>query len=504
MVIFSSSWLAALPQSPAKSAVVLDGRPLFEVSASSQSTAPVRANQIALQLQQAVRSAEPIQVRVEKRDNFPTIILNERYLMTVTAQDTVAGITPEQRAVQWVRQLQNTLEQAQAERSAAYLRQTILIAIAIILLGSIAHRWLGWVVKRCSQLAQRLLHDEADPSTLETVKLLELVLKIVLAIARTGLWMIIVLYLANLFPFSRRLSYQITSFLVTSFTSPLLTLGGKSYTVIALAILAAMLSGWAILAGALTNLLRSRILSLAGINRGAQEAIAVLTRYTLIAIGTLVIVQIWGLDITSLTLLASGLGLGIGLGLQNITKNFISGLILVFERPIQVGDFVEVGELKGTVERIGGRSTEIRTIDRISIIVPNSRFLEMEVINWSHGNPISCLHLPLGVARGSNLQKVKAALLEVARSHPTVLKKPPPDVLFIGFGEDTLNFELLVWTLEPSNQFFLKSDLFFHIYEVLMEKEIKVPLPQRELHISPQLQSTLERLAAKAEDVLPE
>jgi small-conductance mechanosensitive channel len=198
------------------------------------------------------------------------------------------------------------------------------------------------------------------------------------------------------------------------------------------------------------------------------------------------------------------LSIGLGIGLQNIAKNFGSGLILVFERPIQVGDFIEVGDLHGTVERIGARITEIRTLDRVSIIVPNSRFLDSEVINWSHGNPISRLHLPLGVAYGSDPQHVRTVLIEAARSHPKVLASPDPSLLFKGFGDSSLDFELLVWTAEPDKQFLLKSDLYFLIYEVLNQNQIEIPFPQRDLHlrsgkmeVSTQLESALIGLADK-------
>ncbi len=207
---------------------------------------------------------------------------------------------------------------------------------------------------------------------------------------------------------------------------------------------------------------------------------------------------------SSLTILASALSIGLGIGLQNIAKNFGSGLILVFERPIQVGDFIEVGDLNGTVERIGARSTEIRTLDRVSIIVPNSRFLDSEVINWSHGNPISRLHLPLGVAYGSDPQQVRTVLIESASGHPKVLASPAPSLLFKGFGDSSLDFELLVWTAEPDKQFLLKSDLYFLIYEVLNQNQIEIPFPQRDLHlrsgkveISSQLESALIGLADK-------
>jgi small-conductance mechanosensitive channel len=321
-------------------------------------------------------------------------------------------------------------------------------------------------------------------------------------IARIFIWVVAALYIANLFPTSRSLSYQIKNILLSSFTAPLLTLGKTSYSVTDLLILGGLLFGLVLLARVSTNLLRDRVLSLAGLNRGAQEAITVLAQYSLIFIGTLVLLQIWGLDLSSLTILASALGIGLGIGLQDIAKNFGSGLILVFERPIQVGDFIEVDDLNGTVERIGARSTEIRTLDRVSIIVPNSRFLDSEVINWSHGNPISRIHLPVGVAYGSDPNRVRSALLEAASSHPKVLPSPPSQVLFKGLGDSALDFELLVWTAEPDKQFLLKSDLYFRLYEVLCQQQIEIPFPQRDLHLRsgtlelpPELKSALIGLA---------
>jgi small-conductance mechanosensitive channel len=244
-----------------------------------------------------------------------------------------------------------------------------------------------------------------------------------------------------------------------------------------------MLLGLIAVASKATQLLKSRILKIAGMNRGAQEAVAIVTKYGLIFIGTLVLLQVWGLDISSLTIVVSALSVAIGFGLQDIAKNFGSGLVLLFERPIQVGDFVEVGEYSGTVERIGSRSTVIRTLDRVSIIVPNSRFLENEVINWSHDNPVSRLHLPVGVAYGSDIRAVEAALLDAAKGHPDVLLVPPPNVLFLGFGDSSLDFELLVWSAEPSKQYYLKSELYFRIYALLEQREIEIPFPQRDLHV---------------------
>jgi potassium-dependent mechanosensitive channel len=278
------------------------------------------------------------------------------------------------------------------------------------------------------------------------------------------------------------------------------TLGRQAYSIIDLLILGALLFSIITMAGVLTNLLRSRVLQRAGINRGLQEVIAMLTKYSVVTIATIILLQIWGLDLSSLAILASALGVGIGFGLQDIAKNFGSGLVLVFERPIQVGDFVEVGEFKGTVEQIAARSTEIRTLDHVSIIVPNSRFLEKEVINWSHRNPVSRLHIPVGVAYQADPQTVQTALLEAAQNHPDVLPSPPPTVLFQGFGDSALNFELLVWTSTPNRQFLLRSDLNFLIFETLKRWHIEIPFPQRDLHlrslqVAPELRETLSQIS---------
>lgn len=497
-------WLApAIAQTPAKAPVVLDGQQLFQISSSGQFSAQERANLVNLQLKDAVQFQEPIQVKIEQRNQLPTILLNDRYLLTVTEQDTVpSSITPNEQASIWAQQIQKVLQQAQAERTATYLWQTSLLAVGFVLIAAVLNWLLGWIEDYFFQAASRRLSLNAEEgSDFEPLRTLEFLFKLVLAIARIGLWVGVVLYVTNLFPLTRRWSYRITNILVTSFTSSVLTLGNNSYSVIQLLILAGLLFGLVIFAGTVTNILRSRVLRFAGINRGAQEAIVILAKYSLIFVGTLVLLQVWGLNISSLAIVASALGVGIGFGLQDIAKDFGSGLVLVFERPIQVGDFVEVGEYTGTVERIGARSTEIRTLDRISIIVPNSRFLEKEVINWSHGNPISRLHLPVRVAYDSNPKAVEAALLEAACSHPNVLKSPPPQVFFKDFGDGALNFELLVWTAEPNMQFLLKSELYYSVYEVLQQRKIEIPFPQRDLHmrsgtlgLSPQIELALTQL----------
>lgn len=502
-------WSApGITQEPTQAAVTVDGQPIFQVTGSGEFTARERADLVNLQLKAAVESNQAAQIRVEQRNHQPTILLNDRYLLTVTRGDTAPNTDPNDQAQRWVQQLQVAITRSQAERAPGYL-QTMGILAVLLLLAALGLSWLlGWAVDRLLQTIQRRLPDTASAASGSTASTgLELFLKLMLVAARTALWVTIVLRIADLFPSTRRWSNQATSVLLSSFTAPVLTLDRNSYSLLDLLVLGALLCALVIGSRILTHFLKSRLLSATGINRGAQEAIAILIRYTLMTIGALVLLQIWGLNISSLTILASALGIGIGFGLQDIAKNFVSGLVLVFERPIQVGDFIEVGELHGTVERIGARSTEIRTLDHVSIIVPNSRFLQQEVINWSHRNPTSRLHLPVGVSYDADPALIRSVLLEAAQHQPGVLQTPAPQVFFKGFGDSALNFELLVWIAEPNRQFVISSDLYFRIFEVLRERRVEIPFPQRDLHLrsgsltlSPHIESALLRLSSQFPD----
>jgi small-conductance mechanosensitive channel len=169
--------------------------------------------------------------------------------------------------------------------------------------------------------------------------------------------------------------------------------------------------------------------------------------------------------------------------LQDITKNLISGVVLLFEKPIQTGDFVELGDLCGTVQGIRLRSTVIRTIDHIAIIVPNSEFLDRQVVNWSHHDSVSRLRLSVGVAYGSDTQRVRRSLLEAARQCAQVLSVPAPEVQFTGFGDSSLDFLLLVWIRDPGDQFTVTSDLNFAIDARFRLAGIQIPFPQRDVHL---------------------
>ncbi len=492
----------AIAQSSKEASVVLDGRQIFQVSDSEELPAQRRANLINSQLQAVVESQKPPELKIEERNQSPVILLNDRYLLTVTDRDAAFGSTPHEQAKIWAEGIEQAVQQARKERSIQFLWRTSLLVAAAVVLALVLHWGLGYLWQRFRRRVPQLLASDHS-SDQSSSRALNLFLDLTLLLARAALWVAVVLWATNLFPLTRQWSYRIGNSLIASFASPILSVGQNSYSVIDFLILIGLLLGLVVLAGAATNLLRLRVLRLTRINRGIQEAIAIVTKYTLISIGALVVLQVWGFDLSSLTILASALGIGIGFGFQDIVKNFSSGFVLIFERSIQVGDFVEIGSLTGTVERIGARSTEIRTLDQVSIIVPNSRFLATEVINWSHRNPVSRIHLPVGVAYQSDVNVVRTALLEAAKDYPEVLSVPPPQVLFKGFGDSALDFELLVWISDPSKQPVITSELYFRIEAVLQRHQIEIPFPQRDLHmrsgalpieLSPQLKQALFQL----------
>ncbi|MBZ0166053.1 MAG: mechanosensitive ion channel [Candidatus Omnitrophica bacterium] len=205
--------------------------------------------------------------------------------------------------------------------------------------------------------------------------------------------------------------------------------------------------------------------------------------YVIILFGVVLAAQTIGFNFGTLAVAFGFLGVGIGLGLQNITSNFTAGLLLLVERPVAVGDFVNVEGQIGRVTDINMRATRIRTLDNIVIIVPNSKFVDQAVTNWSIEDQRVRLHNPVGVSYGSDVEKVTAALISVATAHPDVLQIPEPEVRFKGFGDSSLDFDLLYWIDEPRKQFLVQSDINYKIDEAFRRDGVTIPFPQRDLHI---------------------
>ena len=239
-----------------------------------------------------------------------------------------------------------------------------------------------------------------------------------------------------------------------------------------------------VVTGAIRRFLLHRALMRTSLDEGQRYAFAHIMGYVVYLTGLLVGLQLVGLDLSSLVLLGSAIGIGLGFGLQNIANNFVSGIILLTERPIRVGDRVEVGGTNGDVVRIGSRSTWVRTNDNVVIIIPNSEFINNRVTNWTANDRQVRFSVPLGVSYGSDPERVREVLLEVAGNHPDVLKDPEPEILFAGFGDSSLDFELRVWTIaRVKTPLPLSSELYFSIFRALKENGIEIPFPQRDLHI---------------------
>jgi small-conductance mechanosensitive channel len=226
------------------------------------------------------------------------------------------------------------------------------------------------------------------------------------------------------------------------------------------------------------------LLAKSKIDVGVRIAVGTIIRYIVLVIGIIVFLQSAGINLSAITVLAGALGVGIGFGLQNITNNFVSGIIILFERPIKVGDRIEMGDVSGDVVSISMRSTTIVTNDNISIIVPNSDFISSKVINWSHTDRNIRFNFTIGVSYNEDPQEVKKLLLEVVAENKGVLNKPEPDVLFKGYGDSSLDFNLRVWTREYINRpNVLKSQIYYAVFEKFKEHNIEIPFPQRDLHI---------------------
>ena len=228
----------------------------------------------------------------------------------------------------------------------------------------------------------------------------------------------------------------------------------------------------------------NRFLAKSGLDRSLQYAIAQIVSNVVLIVGIFIVLDNAGIHLGALTVFAGAVGVGVGFGLQNIASNFISGLVILAERPITVGDRVEVAGIAGQVQHIRARSTVIVTNDNITMVVPNTKFIDSPVTNWTYGDPRVRFRLPVGVAYGSDVNKVREALLAAANENPNTLKDPAPSVFLEKFGENSIDFELVVWSSEMSYRpRRYRSDLNFAIEEKLREAGIEIAFPQRDLHI---------------------
>ncbi|HEX2210882.1 MAG TPA: mechanosensitive ion channel domain-containing protein [Longimicrobium sp.] len=268
----------------------------------------------------------------------------------------------------------------------------------------------------------------------------------------------------------------------TRFDEPLFVIGGTAVTVASVIsfvvfLVAAYAASW-LLRRSLTRVYRRR-----AVDEGVQHALDRLLHYAVIALGAFVALDNLGVSVTALAGLGAVLAVGIGFGLQNIAQNFVSGLILLLERPVKKGDFVEVGDVRGTVRDIRARATVVTTLDNVDIIVPNGQFITEPVTNETYGDRRVRVRIKVGVAYGSDTARVRDILLRVAGDGPGVLADPPPQVLFREFGESSLDFELLAWLGDPRDENAAASELRFEIDRAFRAEGIEIPFPQRDVHL---------------------
>ena len=227
-------------------------------------------------------------------------------------------------------------------------------------------------------------------------------------------------------------------------------------------------------------------LKMTTMGQGARDALVTIIGYIMFLIAIMAGLSAAGFDFGNIAIIAGALSVGIGFGLQNIVNNFVSGLILLFERPIRKGDWIEVGGTEGVVKDIQIRSTIIQTFDRSDVIVPNSELISGQVTNWVLSSKTGRAILPVGVAYGTDTEKVRDVLMAIAEENDDVVKTgymPKPVVLFRGFGDSSLDFELRVFLHNVDSRLSVVSDLNFAIDKAFREEGIEIPFPQRDLHV---------------------
>jgi small-conductance mechanosensitive channel len=250
-----------------------------------------------------------------------------------------------------------------------------------------------------------------------------------------------------------------------------------------LTILSALVAMWVIfkIAKLVRFVLETDVMPRVELPRGVPGTISKITNYVILLIGFFVVVGMLGLDLGKIAIIAGALSVGIGFGLQNVVNNFVSGLILLFERPIKEGDSVELAEVSGVVEKIGMRASIVRTWQGADVIVPNANFISGAIINWTLHEEVRRIDIPIGVAYGTDPKRVLDLLLGVARAHPDVLGDPKPFAMLVRFGESSLDFELRAWA--GGDILRVGSELRVAVNRALREAGIEIPFPQRDLHL---------------------
>ncbi len=264
---------------------------------------------------------------------------------------------------------------------------------------------------------------------------------------------------------------------------PFFHIGSSPVSIISISLLLIIVSVSVFVARYTSLLLRKDVYPNTNIDPGVQNILDNFVKYLVIATGVIIGLQVNGINLSVFATIGAGLMVGVGFGLQNIASNFISGVVILLERPIKVGDYVEVDKICGTVDRIQARSTLIKTRENILMVVPNSKFISENVINWSLNDDNVLIEIPVGISYKSNPEAARDVLLAIAEDHEKILSKPPPVVLLEKFDNSSINMTLEVWITDVQRRFEIISDVNFLIYRRFNESGVVIPFPQLDVHM---------------------
>ena len=268
-----------------------------------------------------------------------------------------------------------------------------------------------------------------------------------------------------------------------AFNAPLFSLGQDPVTPLSLIVMVVIIVATWIISGRARTVFERRITGVAGMSEGTRHAIGALVRYSILFVGMFIGLRSVGFQLDAILVATGALGIGIGFGLQNIANNFVSGVILLAERPVKVGDVVHTGGVLGTVERVGPRATTIRQFDQTQAIVPNGELISSVVTNWTLDDRRVRIDFVVGVAYGSDTELVGQLIHDCIAAHPDILDEPEPRVLFVEFGDSSLNFRILTYVADIAQRLITQSDLHYAIDRAFREHDVEIPFPQRDLHL---------------------
>ncbi len=347
---------------------------------------------------------------------------------------------------------------------------------------TIANAFAGFLLIVSASIINGLIELTIDSKSLQRINVFRLhgtlIKKKITDIVNLGAiiyWVVIMMRSINI---DRKVIDGLTSFFTKEWS-----IGSTSFSVGSVFIFFFVIWLSVVISKIIRTILEEDVLDNLNLAKGVPRTISVMIGYALVTLGVLLAVSAAGMPLTSLTILFGAFGVGIGFGLQNIFNNLVSGLILLFERPIQLDDTIEVGTLIGKVKSMGIRSSHVRTFDGAEVIVPNGQLISQEVVNWTLSDQQRRIEVIAGVAYGSDPHLVQKLFLKELENHPDILKEPAPSVFFQNLGESSLDFRLLFWTSNFSEWIRIRSDIIFKVHDILKENNISIPFPQRDLHL---------------------